>query len=359
MLQAYAIENLRPGMRVGRDVFGESGEVLLSKGQVLTRDNICNLLERPIFSVYIDESDKVVDIPGREHLLDEDYVTWYEKTYDKVERLLQGVAQNGKLDSFLLWEIVEVISRELASDGSKAIPHIHNMDMEGEYLFHHSLHVGILAALMGNWLEWGKHRREELIVAGLLHDVGKLKISKEVLDKTEALTDEEFALIQQHTEYGVNMLENAGEKRAEVLAGVAQHHERGDGTGYPLRLTRADISDFGRIIAFLDIYDAMASNRAYARKNSPFDAFAAIGDDMKTGKLDPEFSVQFIRNTNRAMIGAWVELTNGVRGRIVYIPESRIMALPMVQTVHDEFIDLENRLDIKIKAILTAKELQA
>ena len=359
MLQAYSIENLRAGMRVGRDVLAENGEVLLSAGQMLTREGICNLLERPIFSIYIDESAEVVDIPGKENLLDTDYVSDYERTHGHVKQLLLKLAQDGKLDRGLLDAIVAVIKHDLASDGAKAISQIHNMERAGAYLFHHSLHVGILAALMGNWLEWETEKREELIAAGILHDVGKLRINRELLDKAEPLTKDEFDFIKRHTEYGVAMLEEAGERRPGILVGVAQHHERCDGSGYPLGLAREEISDFGRIIAFLDIYDAMASDRAFVARFSPFEAFAAMTDDTMVGKLDPEFSVLFMRQTCRSLIGAWVELSNGVRGRIVYIPESRIVALPMIHTVQDEFIDLEARSDLKLKAILTAAEIEA
>ena len=358
MLQAYAVENLRPGMIVGRDVIEFDGGVLLGKGQKLTSESICSLLARPIFSVYIEETAEVVEIPGKEHLLDSDYVSCYERAHEQVKRLMLGISQDGRLDRGLLDVIVADINHDLASDGAKAISQIHNMEKAGAYLFHHSLQVGILAALMGRWLEWGQEKREELITAGLLHDVGKLGIGSELLDKVEPLTAEEFAHIRRHTEYGVAMLMNAGEKREGVLSGVGQHHERCDGTGYPLALTKADISDFGRIVAFLDIYDAMASDRAFVHRFSPFEAFAAMVDDTMVGKLDPEFSVLFMRQTCRALLGAWVELSNGERGRIVYIPESRIKALPMIHTVHNEFIDLEARTDLKLKAILTAAELE-
>ena len=358
MLQAYAIENLRPGMKVGRDVLSLNGEMLLREGQTLTRESICSLLGRPIFSIYVEDAAEEVEIPGKEHLLDNDYVSCYERAHEQVKRLMLGISQDSRLDRGLLDVVVADINHDLASDGAKAISQIHNMEKAGAYLFHHSLHVGILAALMGRWLDWGQEKREELIIAGLLHDVGKLGIDRALLDKTEPLTADEFALIRRHTEYGVAMLMNAGEKREGVLSGAGQHHERCDGTGYPLALTKKDISDFGRIVAFLDIYDAMASDRAFVPRFSPFDAFAAMVDDTMVGKLDPEFSVVFMRQTCRALLGAWVELSNGVRGRIVYIPESRIKVLPLIHTVQDEFIDLEARTDLKLKAILTATELE-
>ncbi len=357
MVKAYAIENLEAGMKIGRDVLTDKGELLLPAGSVLTQENICGLLERPIFFIYIEEEEKAVNAPSREHILDEDYVECYERTHEKLRTVMLLLAQESRMNWTALKSIVWIISEDLATDGAKAISQIHNMERSGEYLFHHSLHVGILAALMGKWLGWDQERREELIAAGLLHDIGKLSIDKAILDKAAPLTKEEFEQIKRHTEFGMAMLKNAMEQREGVLLGALQHHERCDGSGYPAGLKKEEISEFGRIIAFLDIYDAMASDRVFASKVSPFEAFAVMEDDLMAGKLDPEFAVLFMRQTCRALVGTWVELSNGVRGSIVYIPESRIVAMPMVRTMQDEFIDLESRRDLKIKSILTAAEL--
>ena len=102
MLQAYAIENLRPGMMVGRDVIELDGGVLLRKGQKLTKENICSLLDRPIFCIYIEEATEVVEIPGKEHLRDSDYVSCYERAHEQVKRLMLGISQDGRLDRGLL-----------------------------------------------------------------------------------------------------------------------------------------------------------------------------------------------------------------------------------------------------------------
>ena len=97
MLQAYAVENLTPGMTVGRDVISFDGDMLLRKGQVLTNESICSLLARPVFSVYIEESTEVVKIPGKEHLLDDDYVSCYERAHENVKRLMLGISQDGRM----------------------------------------------------------------------------------------------------------------------------------------------------------------------------------------------------------------------------------------------------------------------
>lgn len=299
----------------------------------------------------------MIDIPGMDQLLDETYMAYYDIVRDQLEYLLSNTMRERRLDHQRLRRVVIVVIDKLAADGAKAFSQIHNMEHQGDYVFHHSLNVGIMAALMGNWLGWNEERRRELVVAGLLHDIGKLCIDRNLMNKSGRLTPDEFAIIKRHTEYGAKLLQEVGETRPEVLGGVSQHHERCDGSGYPMGLRGESISVFGRILSFLDIYDAMASKRAYAGKKSPFEAFAVMEDDMKDGRLDPEFAVQFMKNTSRALVGTWVELSNGERGRIVYIPESHIGALPMVQTIYDNFIDLEHRKDIKIKTILTAREL--
>ena len=299
----------------------------------------------------------MIDIPGMDQLLDETYMAYYDIVRDQLESLLSNAMRERRMDYQRLQRLVIVVIDKLAADGAKAFSQIHNMEHQGDYVFHHGLNVGIMAALMGNWLGWDEKRRRELVVAGLLHDIGKLCIDRTLMNKSGRLTPEEFAIIKRHPEYGVQLLQAAGETRSEVLGAISQHHERCDGSGYPAGLRGKSISVFGRILAFLDIYDAMASKRAYASKKSPFEAFAVMADDMNDGRLDPEFAVQFMKNVSRALVGTWVELSNGERGRIVYIPESHIGALPMVQTVDDNFIDLEHRKDIKVKAILTAREL--
>ena len=174
------------------------------------------------------------------------------------------------------------------------------------------------------------------------------------------ITEEEFATVRRHPAYGFEMMrQSAAEVHEGIKKGIMQHHERCDGSGYPEGLRRGEISPYGRLIAILDIYDAMAADRVYARRRSPFDIFKVLTEDMTAGRLDPEYTVYFMRQVCRSLIGNWVLLSNGDRGRIVYIAESRVTALPMVQTVHDEFIDLEQRKDIRVEALLTAQEAES
>ena len=138
------------------------------------------------------------------------------------------------------------------------------------------------------------------------------------------------------------------------MNGVIQHHERNDGSGYPSGLEGDQISTFGKVLAVLDSYDAMASSRTYAEKRSPFEVFKILYADVLDGKLDSEYAVLFMRKLNAAL---WLRLSDGTAGRIVYIDESRVTAMPVVQLVDGGFIDLNTVKDITVVEIMTAADV--
>jgi HD-GYP domain-containing protein (c-di-GMP phosphodiesterase class II) len=283
----------------------------------------------------------------------------YQLVYEELQMLFEGVSQY-ELDMSLIQQLFEEAPLEnLCNNGICAVTHIHNMTREGKYLLYHSLNVGILAGLMGRWLRWPPERRHRLTIAGLFHDIGKLWIDQAILDKPGKLTDEEFTQIKSHPRTGYEFLcQTSLYDEKEILEGVLQHHERNDGTGYPDQLSQPDISDFGRILGILDVYDAMAADRSYAKRSSPFDIFEIIAEDIKQGRLDAEYGVTFVRYICHAMNGNWVLLTTGEKAKIVYIDESRVNTLPVVQTENGDFIDLAQDNTVQVKMLLTYKEQQ-
>ena len=155
MLKAYDVEELREGMKVGRDIAESDGSILFVKGTVLTTKMIESMLDRPIFSVYIDVDYKPAakEIPGKEFLLDDGYVKQYDDLYRQLHLLYVSVNDTNNIDMDELNSIVDDKLPQLC-DGAKAVSQIHNMSREGIYLIHHALHVAILAWLIGHWLHW-------------------------------------------------------------------------------------------------------------------------------------------------------------------------------------------------------------
>ena len=147
------------------------------------------------------------------------------------------------------------------------------------------------------------------------------------------------------------------EGRTDLMNGIIQHHERDDGSGYPSGLKGDAITTFGKVLAILDCYDAMASSRSYAAKRSPFEVFKVLYADVLDGKLDSEYAVLFMRKMNAALNGCWLRLSDGSAGRIVYVDESRVTAMPVIQLADGGFIDLNTVKDLTVVEIMTASDV--
>lgn len=346
-------------MVVGRDV-KSAGGVLMASGTTLSASSIKTLTANNIVSIYVEESkeEATSDVPGREHLLDDEYVERYDKIFRRMKNIYETLAIQKELRMDEIKKIIAKENIDFLCDGARAVSQIHNMPREGDYIIHHALHVGILAGLMARWIHMDLERTQDLMTAALLHDVGMLRIPPTVLEKEGKLDNEEWQKMQRHPEFGFDMLKNGPLKnKKDILEGVWQHHERCDGSGYQNHLTKDQINPFARIISILDIYDAMATNRSYASRHSPFDVIRVLYGDVLDGKLDTEFAIPFVKQLYKALNGNWVGLSDGQRAKIVYINEASVTSLPVVQTLAGKFIDLNKERKIKIEYVLTANEV--
>ena len=379
MLKAFAVRSLLPEMLIGRTVYdGETEVVLVEGGTVLDRETIKLLNEKGIASVYVDEdsilaavekekssktaaesTDLFAPAPERDAKLDDKYAEDYRYVYSEMEKLFQEAAVTGKLNMDILQPVMAGGRlRDLYKEGATAVSMIYTMNQEGDYNLHHCVHLAILSGLMAKWMGLGGIDRQNLVLAGLFLDIGKQFIDKELLEKKGRLTEEEFDILKNHVVDSFKLLEGSElSGRTDLMNGVIQHHERNDGSGYPSGLKGDQISTFGKVLAVLDSYDAMASSRTYAEKRSPFEVFKILYADVLDGKLDSEYAVLFMRKLNAALNGCWLRLSDGTAGRIVYIDESRVTAMPVVQLVDGGFVDLNTVKDITVVEIMTAAEV--
>ncbi|MBF1682550.1 MAG: HD domain-containing protein [Selenomonas artemidis] len=386
MLKAFAVRSLLPDMLIGRTVYeGDTDVVLIEGGTVLNREMINLLKEKEVASVYVDEDSilsavqkekaakveraaeekeplfNIAVLPERDALVDTKYEEDYKFVYGEMEKLFADAALTGKLNMDILQPVMASSRlRDLYKEGATAVSMIYSMNQEGDYNIHHCVHLAILGGLMAKWMHLSGIDRQNLVLAGLFLDIGKQFIPHEILEKKGKLTDEEFDLMKNHVVDSFKLVEGsplAG--RSDLMNGIIQHHERSDGSGYPSALQGEQISTFGRMLAVLDSYDAMASSRAYAQKRAPFEVFKVLYADVLDGKLDSEYAVLFMRKLNAALNGCWLRLSDGTAGRIVYIDESRVTAMPVVQLDSGGFLDLNTVKDITVVEIMTAAEVSA
>ena len=387
MLKAFAVRSLLPDMLIGRTVYeGDTDVVLIEGGTVLDRDMISLLKEKEIASVYVDEDSILAAVqkeketkkeqeeeaagphppvfdttalPERDAVVDAKYEEDYRYVYSEMQKLFIDAVATGKLNMDILQPVMASPRlRDLYREGATAVSMIYSMNQEGDYNLHHCVHLAILSGLMAKWMGLSGIDRQNLVLAGLFLDIGKQFIPKEILDKKGKLTEEEFDLMKNHVVDSFKLVEGsplAG--RSDLMNGIIQHHERSDGSGYPSGLDGAQISTFGRVLAVLDSYDAMASSRSYAEKRSPFEVFKILYAEVLDGRLDSEYAVLFMRKLNAALNGCWLRLSDGSAGRIVYIDESRVTAMPVVQLLSGGFLDLNTVKDITVVEIMTAAEV--
>lgn len=160
------------------------------------------------------------------------------------------------------------------------------------YTYTHSVNLSVLGLLFGKHISLNSHGLNCLGTGMLLHDLGKIEIPLEILNKPGRLSMDEFETIKKHPETGIKLLED--EKiEEESLTVVIQHHENYDGTGYPNGIGGDDIHLFGRIARIIDVYDAMTTNRPYAEQCRPFAALAEMNKTM-AGCFDKELFKEFI-----------------------------------------------------------------
>lgn len=218
-----------------------------------------------------------------------------------------------------------------------------------EYTHQHNIGVSVLSTLLGKWMNLPENEIMLLSLAAALHDVGKIRISDEILLKPGKLTHDEFEEMKRHTIYGYEMLKEASGLNPRVAMVALQHHEREDGSGYPLKLRTPQLDNMSRIVAVADIFHAMSSKRPY------HDAlpFYEVVNRMRQGffgELDPNIVSVFLRNMIRHMIGKQVLLTDGRFGEVVYInPHDDTNPLVKVQ---DEFIDLSRERGLHIREVI-------
>lgn len=190
-----------------------------------------------------------------------------------------------------------------------------NLKKRDEYTARHSMNVCMLAITLSSFIGADEDTIKEMGVGALLHDIGKIKIPLEILNKPGKLTDDEFELIKKHPEFGVEILQDSRDLSPESIEVVYAHHERMDGSGYPRGLVGNQISPYTQMVAIADVYDAMTSDRVYHSGRSPVEVINHMR--AANGSFNSEMLEQFVHCVGDYPIGSLVELNTGEVGFVV------------------------------------------
>lgn len=349
---------LIPGMITAEDVFNYTGQLILPKGLTLTDKAITRLEFYSILSVRIKESEaEEPEIPTdnrthSERIRESEEFKKFQESFDEnletfKDSINDIVDLNAKIDTdAMLTNTLAILSE--ATSSYQAFDMLHNMRQYDDLTFAHSMNVALICNIFSQWLKWSEQEQNLLTLCGLLHDIGKLKIPDSIIKKPDRLTDDEYKIIKTHTVEGFHILKNRN-INSHIMNSALMHHEKCDGTGYPLGLFADKIDRYAKAVAIADVYDAMTSARIYRGPLCPFRVIE-IFESEGFQKYDPEYILVFLENIVNTYIHNEVLLSDKRVASVAFINKQHL-SKPIVRC-GDQIIDLAKEDDLHIDAIL-------
>lgn len=337
------MSSYKPNMITAETLFSDYGAIIVRENTILTPKMIKKLQDIGInkIRVYYNSS----KLPLSESLKK------FEERYIRNLHTLKGMIQDSLMGKTIDIKKVDNVAEsimEMDNGNSYVLKHV-VLDNLDEYLYTHSINVGMLTMLIANWLKFDKIKTKLLVEAALLHDIGKCRVDSNILNKQGPLLQHEYSKIKEHVVNGLEILKDIPNINSAVCMGVIMHHEREDGSGYPRGLKGENIHEFAKIIAVADVFDAMTSNRIYRKKQSPFDVFEYMEQGNMAG-LDVKVAMTFLENASNYYIGDTFFLNNGELCNIIFI-NPRQIARPLIK-IGERYIDLAKDKELKITTVV-------
>jgi HD-GYP domain-containing protein (c-di-GMP phosphodiesterase class II) len=336
-MKRIAIFDAQPEMILAKEVLSRTGRLLIRRGESLNKQRIRKLIEFGIPTLYIEDGsdfyedtvlkDDVTEIP--------DIIS--AETRDEAERVVQELMNDVKaghmINTHKVKYVVDDIVDELIRNRFIATK-LADIRILDDYTFAHSVNVCVLSVSTGIVLGYPKHKLEKLAIGAILHDIGKMLIPEEILNKPGELTKSEFEEMKKHALLGYELLKEQPEVPATAALVALQHHECFNGEGYPYGIKNENIHEHSRIVAVADVYDALTADRVYKNAVLPYECVEII--IASSGyKFDPKIVRTFVENVSIYPIGTVVELNTGEMAAV--IDSNRILPTrPTVMIIADK-----------------------
>lgn len=350
------ISNIVPGMVAARDIYSKNDQLLIGKDSIIDANSIARITFFGILSVQVyrddnldmdDAEDESTFASAAERRAFEKFKGQYEDSIlDIKESMNQLLKVGDNIDEKKLLQDVEnvVISTDTKYHVFDMLHYIKDYDDE---TYTHSLNVSMICNVFADWVGMSEYEKKHLTLCGLLHDFGKLLISKEILRKPGRLTDDEYEVIKQHPVRGYEFLKDK-KIHESVKRAVLLHHERCDGKGYPFGMKVNEIDPYAAITAIADVYEAMTATRVYRKGLSPFRVIRLFEEEGRQ-QFNPIFLMPILRNLTDTYLRHRVRLSDDREGTIVMLNQNEL-SRPIVM-VEDEFVDLTKKRELTIEEV--------
>jgi putative nucleotidyltransferase with HDIG domain len=330
------INDLKPGMILANNLYDNNELILLKANTPLSDFFIKRIQNLEYDGVYIFDDG---DVEKAKFIVSD-------------ETRIKAISKLKKLDIDACMFLANSIVNEIQSSDSLIVEKV-SLSSYDNYTYVHSVNVDIFSVIIGIGMGLTNSELELLSQGALLHDIGKMDVPIEILNKPAKLTREEFEEMKRHPEYGLERLrKSGGESIAAVIKNaVYSHHENWDGSGYPRGLSGEGIHKFARIIHVADVYDALTAKRVYKDAMNPADAIEYLMANSGT-MFDIDVVNTFLHYIAPYPIGCTVLLSSGQQG-VVMENNEKYLSRPKVKLEGGAVVDMMKKLDITILKILT------
>ncbi len=352
--QKITVSQLEPGMYVLSVRTKGKAVNIKSEGYISSNENVQKLIKVGVTHLTVDPSrqkkaekvdkilpevtDKAEPVQPKKSAngitLDQEMIK-ASKLYDDAKSL-----QHKILNSLTEHKTINVLEAKESTDAivdsifrnQDALACMTRLRIKDEYLVEHSLNVSILMTIFAKYLAFDREVIEQLALGAFLHDIGKVLVPPEILHKPGKLSPEEYGVMKSHVDLGMEVLKDSPGLSGPIKEIIAQHHERLDGKGYPKQLNDQQITQYGRMIAIVDSYDAMTAERVYKAGMHPIKAFKILMKEADNG-YDTALVEQFVNCLGIYPIGTLVKLTSGKLGLISRLNKTQPL-LPFVRVFY-------------------------
>jgi HD-GYP domain-containing protein (c-di-GMP phosphodiesterase class II) len=317
------------GLFKGRSKEPQRQSNVTQQGPALEEPAVTN--ERPVFIPSDIELSTYVDAKPVE-----EEIAPAISAHNNANNLLDNLVLDIKSNKQFSIEDTEIVIDEVVSSmirNPDAMMWVTRLRKQDEQAYGHGLQVAVYLVALGRHLGLPRYFLDRLCMIGLLLDIGNIKLPRELLLKKGRLTSEEFETIKSHVQLALEILKDTRDLHPDVLQGIAQHHERENGTGYPAGLSGNQISLFGRMSAIVDSFSALTSPRSYADTMPAYEALQCL-INFNPGLYQASMVEQFVQAIGIFPVGSMVELSSGEVA--VVISHSKVRRLkPRVLVISD------------------------
>ncbi len=323
------IEDAKPGMQLAYNMYDGDGHTLICSGSVLSDHYIKRLVDYGFDGVYISDElsrDIVIEPVITPDLRSEGLIQVRERNIDGCKSVAKKIVEQILNNGVLSLDLMDLRS----FDG---------------YTYAHSVNVAVIACIIGLGMDLSEGDLEQLVMAGLLHDMGKLVIPREILNKPSRLTHDEYEVMKSHAELSYEIIKERWDISAQVKAAVLCHHENEDGSGYPAGKEGDELSELTKILHVADVYDALVSRRPYKEPYSPYEACEYL---MGGGGImfDSRVVEALLLHVPFYPKGTQVTLSDGREGIIVENAGIRNLR-PLLRLLDGTMLDLQSKENFK------------